>query len=270
MNYPAGTFLRALAAFEAASWTPYYADAAPSPMRRVPAITPRPGASQTERLHNRSPRHLDRDGRAAAIAVGLGIPSRAPIAERARPIVQAATRGSSALLRQLPAKQLAGPVGPLLAELCRDRQQHTAQLGRGRPARESPCASLAIMMKLRAVCGSLVFLPRDISRYRAARSAVFGDEVQRDGGLVVLVKVCPVERHHDLGPIGDDERNPVPEELPDVHAGVREEPVHLPGKAVSRAHPSESRTPSPSTPGVSFAFRATAVAGGRFRVTGGP
>jgi hypothetical protein len=43
----------------------------------------------------------------------------------------------------------------------------------------------------------------------------------------------------------------------------------LPGKAVSRAYPSESRTPSPSTPGGSFALGATVVADRRFRVTGG-
>ncbi len=59
------------------------------------------------------------------------------------------------------------------------------------------------------------------------RPAVLGDQVQRDGGLVVPVEVGPVERYHDLGPLTDDERYPVPEELPNVHAGVREEPVHL-------------------------------------------
>lgn len=40
----------------------------------------------------------------------------------------------------------------------------------------------------------------------------------------------------------------------------------LPGKAASRAHPSESLTSSPSTPGRSFAFKAAAVADGWLRI----
>ena len=51
---------------------------------------------------------------------------------------------------------------------------------------------------------------------------------------------------------------------------TRESDGVLPGKAVSRAHPSKSLTSSPSRPGGSFAFNATAVAGRRLRNTSGP
>jgi hypothetical protein len=57
--------------------------------------------------------------------------------------------------------------------------------------------------------------------------AVLGDEVEGDGGLVVRVELGPVERHHDLGPRPDDERNPGGEEVADIDPSVGEEPVDL-------------------------------------------
>ncbi len=54
-----------------------------------------------------------------------------------------------------------------------------------------------------------------------------GDEVERDGGLVVGVEVGPVERDHDLRSPADHEGHPAREQVPDIDAGVREEAVHL-------------------------------------------
>ena len=53
------------------------------------------------------------------------------------------------------------------------------------------------------------------------------DHRQGDGGLVVLVKVGPVERRDDLGQVADNERYPSREQAPHRDLLVAEESVHL-------------------------------------------
>jgi len=51
--------------------------------------------------------------------------------------------------------------------------------------------------------------------------------MQRERGLIVVVEIGPVHRHHDLAPPAHDLANPGPEQVPGDHARVAQQPVDL-------------------------------------------